>query len=81
MLSRLTYEATNVNTNVSKYVYMQVYMWGGVFGRTYSDHDYCKSGGGIFAKLWGLGQDDRRNKRHFIVRIHVQYKIFINSAI
>ena len=29
MLSRLTYEATNVNTNVSKYVYMQVYMWGG----------------------------------------------------
>ena len=54
---------------------------GGVFGRTYSDHDYCKSGGGIFAKLWGLGQDDRRNKRHFIVRIHVQYKIFINSAI
>ena len=52
-----------------------------MFGRTYSDHDYCKSGGGIFAKLWGLGQDDRRNKRHFIVRIHVQYKIFINSAI
>lgn len=55
------------------------FIW--VFGRTYSDHDYCKSGGGIFAKLWGLGQDDRRNKRHFIVRIHVQYKIFINSAI